>query len=69
MDFIFELLSYFGAFSIFISLLTILLIWLFIRSAVASGTRRGIIDAYNQISGKSEQKALEDFEKEMKGWE
>ena len=64
-----ELILSLGIFAIIIPILSIILIWLFIRSAVASGTKQGIIDAYNTLSGKSKQQAIDDFEAEMKGWE
>lgn len=50
MDFIFDFLSYLGLFTIGIIILSICLLWLFIRSAVASGTKKGILDAYNVIN-------------------
>lgn len=50
MDFITNFLSYLGLFTIGIIILSICLLWLFIRSAVASGTKKGILDAYNIIN-------------------
>ncbi len=69
MESFFEIISYLGILSLIIPLITICLTWLFIRSAVASGTKQGIIDAYNTITKKDEQQALSDYEEEMKGWE
>lgn len=69
MESLFELISYLGILSLIIPLITFCLTWLFIRSAVASGTKQGIIDAYHQINGKETQEPLDDFEAEMKGWE
>lgn len=69
MESFFEFISYLGILAIIIPVLSICLTWLFIRSAVASGTKQGIIDAYNTLSGKEQQRAIDDFEEEMKGWE
>lgn len=50
METLINLISYLGVFSICIIILYICLIWLFIRSAVASGTKKGILDAYTAIN-------------------
>lgn len=69
METLINLISYLGVFSIFICILTIYLIWLFIRSAVASGTQKGILDAYDIISGNKQKRIEDDIEAEIKGWE
>lgn len=65
----FDFLSYLGIFSLLIPIISLCLLWLFIRSAIASGTKQGIIDAYNTLSGKEQQQLHDDFEEEMRGWE
>ncbi len=69
MENIFNIFSYLGIFSICILIIITWLLWLFIRSAVASGTKKGIIDAYETINKYKDEDSLSDFEKEMKGWE
>ena len=44
-----------GIFTIVIFIIIAWLIWLFIRSAVASGTRQGFLEAYNEINKATEE--------------
>ena len=69
MEYLINLVSYLGIASLLLFIIVICLVWLFIRSAVASGTKRGIIDAHNEINGITHKRILNDIEEEQKGWE
>lgn len=69
MEYLINIISYLGITSIFILIIVLCLIWLFIRSAVASGTKHGILEAHDIISGNKQQRINDDIETEMKGWE
>ncbi len=70
-----EILANFFSISIILGLLfsflSILAIWLFIRSAIKSGVKQGIINAYEEIEFKKKNPAPtqeELFKKEMDNW-
>ena len=53
MESLLNLITGIGVFAISIFIIIVLLIWLFIRSAVASGTKHGILEAYKVINNNS----------------
>ncbi len=70
-----EILANFFSISIILGLLfsflSILAIWLFIRSAIKSGVKQGIINAYEEIEFKKKNPVPtqeELFKKEMDNW-
>lgn len=57
--------------ALFIGLIILILIWLFIYTAVKAATKHGIVDAYREIKSMPEIKHIspeEDLKKEMEGW-
>ena len=55
----------------FIGLIILVLIWLFIYTAVKAATKHAIVDAYREIKTMPEIKQItpeEDLKKEMEGW-
>lgn len=69
METLLNIITGLGVFVIAIFIIIAWLIWLFIRSAVASGTKQGIIEAHDILSGNRQERINKDIEEELKGWE